>query len=131
MPVGTQQMLTVFYDNKPAIANKSTPGVHNDAISGRIHRLIGMTTDINSPFTTGIWLEFTQHTAPGRPHPRPVKVLLTPGGGTGFGAGTLACGAIDRGAGTATGLDATTGLLCLNGATVTPLLRVAGRTRKR
>ena len=54
MPVGTEQIFVVFYDNKPAIADKSTPGIHNSAIGGGFYRLIGMTAYFDPPLAGGI-----------------------------------------------------------------------------
>lgn len=51
MPVGTEQILAVFYDDKPAIANKSTPGIDHLAIRGRFYRLILVSTYVDTAFS--------------------------------------------------------------------------------
>ena len=53
MPVGTEQVFAVLYDNKPAIADKSTAGIHNRAIAGGIYRLIGVPANLDAPFAAG------------------------------------------------------------------------------
>ena len=52
MPVCAEQTLVMLHDNKPAIADKSTPGIDHLAIGGRVDRLIVMSADINALLAT-------------------------------------------------------------------------------
>jgi len=48
VPVGTQEFIIVFDDNKPAVPDQSTPAVHNLSPLSGAHRITGFAGQFNA-----------------------------------------------------------------------------------